>query len=276
VNDTTQYIINVSGGLTSYEALRRTIARHGRDAVRAVFADTLIEHADLYRFLTDTERLLGVAITRLADGRDPWQVMKDRRAITMQGAAPCSQELKRKVIDRWVGENFEPGTYTRVFGMDWSEMARMERLKAELAPVPVWFPLAEPPYVDKCHIAADLEMAGVETPYLYRIGFTHNNCGGGCVKAGQAHWAHLWHVLPDTYALWEAKEDGVRQHLGKDVTILKDRRGGGPRKPMTLAAFRARLEMGEAYETDEWGGCGCFAPSVAALPMFATAKSVTA
>ena len=25
-------------------------------------------------------------------------------------------------------------------------------------------------------------------------------------------------------------------------------------------AFRQRLERGEAYDTQEWGGCGCFAP----------------
>lgn len=254
------YIVNVSGGLTSYEALRRTIAKHGAAAVRPVFADTLIEHADLYRFLVDTERLLDVKIERLADGRDPWQVMKDRRAITIKGSAMCSQTLKRGVIEKWITANFEPGSYVRVFGMDWSEADRMERLREELAPDPVWFPLAEPPYVDKCHIADALEKAGVETPYLYRIGFTHNNCGGGCVKAGQAHWAHLWRTLPETYALWEVKEEEIRQHLGKNVTILKDRRGGGPARPTTLRDFRERLERGEAYDTDDWAGCGCFAP----------------
>lgn len=115
--------------------------------------------------------------------------------------------------------------------------------------------------MDKCHIANELEHAGVQTPELYRLGFEHNNCGGGCVKAGQAHWAHLWRTLPDIYALWEVKEEEIRRYLKKDVTILKDRRGGGPRRPMTLKTFRERLEKGEAYETDEWGGCGCFASS---------------
>jgi 3'-phosphoadenosine 5'-phosphosulfate sulfotransferase (PAPS reductase)/FAD synthetase len=255
------YVVNVSGGLTSFEALRRTIERYGQANTRAVFADTLIEDADLYRFLDDQERLFGIKIERLADGRTPWQVMKDRRVITIGSMAPCSQELKRAIIDRhidpWRHELELP--ITRVFGMSWDEFDRMERLTSMLAPEPVWFPLAEPPFVDKCHIAAYLERFGIKPPRLYNLGFSHNNCGGGCVKAGQAHWAHLWRTLPEQYALWEAKEEEIRTYLGKDVSILKDRRGGET-KPLTLRAFREQIERGERYDKTEWGGCGCFAP----------------
>lgn len=255
------YIVNVSGGLTSYEALRRTIARYGHDATRAVFADTKIEDAGLYTFLDDIERHLSVPIVRLADGRTPFDVWIDARAITLpNSAAPCSKELKRDVIDRWLADIDEP--YTLVFGMDWSEPDRMARLEARYAAdgIPVWFPLSEPPYLDKCHIADALERDGITVPALYIEGFTHNNCGGGCVKAGQAHWAHLWRTRPATYALWEAKEAAFMAHIGKKRTILVDRRGGGPRRPVTLAEFRDRLERGESYDADEWGGCGCFAP----------------
>jgi hypothetical protein len=256
------YIVNVSGGLTSYEALRRTIAKYGIENTRPVFADTKIEHPDLYRFLDDQERLFGIKIVRLADGRTPFEVMKDRRVITIKQMAPCSQELKRAVIDKWIYENFIWEPYTRVFGMDWSELDRIERLTLDLAPSLVWFPLTEPPFVDKCHIATDLEKLGIKPPELYTLGFAHNNCGGGCVKAGQAHWALLLRTLPDTYAMWEAKEEEIRQYLHKNISILKDRRGGGPARPTTLRAFRERLEAGGEYESDEWGGCGCFAQNV--------------
>lgn len=255
------YVANVSGGLTSYEALRRTIARYGRDATRAVFADTKIEDSDLYRFLDDIERQLGITIERLADGRTPFDIWYAERAITLRtagaGAAPCSKFLKRKVIARWLAT--QPQPYTLVFGLDWSEADRMRRLADNYAPTPVWFPLADPPYVDKCRIADDLERDGIKVPQLYIDGFVHNNCGGGCVKAGQAHWAHLWRTRPATYARWEAEEARFRAWVGKDVSILKDRRGGRA-KPLTLAVFRERLERGEAYDTLEWGGCGCFAP----------------
>lgn len=266
------FIVNVSGGLTSYEALRRTIAAVGRERTVPLFADTkgdsTEEHSgedeDTYRFNSDVSELLGIPIIRVADGRDIWQVFKDRRYINMRvGAgqlAACSQELKRKAIDRWIEQHYSADQIVRVYGMDWSEAARMDRLRAELAPADVWFPLAEPPYVDKCHIAAELEAQGVAPPRLYALGFEHNNCGGGCVKAGQAHFARLFRTMPDRYLYWERKEQEVADYLGKDVSILKDRRGGVT-LPMSLRAFRERLEAGGTYDQLDFGGCGCFAQS---------------
>lgn len=260
------YIVSVSGGLTSYEALRRCLVVHGRDQTWAVFADTRIEDPDLYRFLDDIEAHLRFPIERIADGRTVFDVWHDARALTLRGhgagSAPCSRELKREPIQRWIAKHFAGEPYTLVLGMDWSERDRMERTRHYYAPIPVWFPLEAPPYKDKCHIADDLGRAGIKVPDLYTEGFSHNNCGGGCVKAGQAHFAHLYKTRPATYARWEAEEERLRTALGKDIAILIDRRGGGPRRPLTLRDFRLRLERGEDYDRDEWGGCGCFAPVV--------------
>lgn len=257
------YIVNVSGGLTSFEALRRTIEKHGKDNTHAIFADTLIEDEDLYRFLDDQERYFGIEIERVKDGRTPWQVMKDKRCIKIPrfDMAPCSKALKREAIDRVITARYAPGEYTRVFGMDWTEMHRIDRLQAALAPLPVWFPLIEKPFTDKCQIAAFLERIGIAVPRLYAMGFAHNNCGGGCVKAGQAHWAHLWRTMPDRYSLWEAKEQEIREHLGKDVTILR-RQQHKQFQTMTLKVFRERIESGD-YDKDDWGGCGCFVSAIA-------------
>ena len=227
------YLVNLSGGLTSFEALRRTLDTHGKANTVAYFADTNSEDPDLYRFLDDQERYFGMKIERLKDGRTPWDVMKDERYITLQGMAPCSNLLKRVPIEHEIALSYPQGTYTRVFGYEWSEIDRMERLAAAVAPDPVWFPLNDPPYVDKCHIAAFLEKIGIAVPSLYTLGFDHNNCSALCVK--------------------------VRQHLGKDVSILKDRRGGRTQS-MTLQAFRLRLQANpDDYDKQEWGGCGCFA-----------------
>ncbi len=255
------YIVNVSGGLTSFEALKRTLDRYGKEHTHAIFADTLIEDEDLYRFLDDQDRYFGITIERVAEGRTPWQVMHDERCITMQSMAPCSKILKRKTIDKLIVQHYTPGTYTRVFGMDWTEMHRVERLTTTLAPEPVWFPLIEKPYVQKCDIADYLDSIGIAVPRLYKMGFSHNNCGGGCVKAGQAHWAHLYHTLPARYAIWEAQEEDIRAYLGKDVTILKERINGVA-YPLSLHDFRVRLEAGDTnYDKNDWGGCGCFAPT---------------
>ena len=92
---------------------------------------------------------------------------------------------------------------------------------------------------------------------LYRLGFSHNNCDGQCVRAGQGHYAHLLHVRPDAYAEIEATEQEVGEYLGKEVTILRERKGGES-KPLSLRVFRERVQANEPYEKDLWGGCGCF------------------
>jgi hypothetical protein len=104
---------------------------------------------------------------------------------------------------------------------------------------------------------ADLEARGIRPPRLYGLGFTHNNCGGGCVKAGRSHFVQLLSVFPARFAEWEAKEEEVRQHIGADVSILRDR-SGGETSVMTLAALRHEVEAGIAQPLWDIGGCGCF------------------
>lgn len=51
----------------------------------------------------------------------------------------------------------------------------------------------------------------------------------------------------------------TRDLIGKDVSILNDRAGGGPRRPLTLRAFRDRIERQPSmFDADDWGACGCF------------------
>lgn len=116
----------------------------------------------------------------------------------------------------------------------------------------------EPPLIDKSAIIADLKAVGIEPPRLYRLGFPHNNCGGGCVRAGQGHFTHLLKTLPDVYAEWEKNEEEVRTFLGKDVSILKSRIGGTT-TTLTLAEHRHIYETRpQQLDLFEWGGCGCF------------------
>jgi hypothetical protein len=103
-----------------------------------------------------------------------------------------------------------------------------------------------------------LRAEGIEPPRLYRLGFAHNNCGGFCVKAGQGHFALLLEAMPERYAYHERREQELRDHLGKDVAILRDRHGGETR-PLTLREFRERRQAGEPCDLFDIGGCGCVA-----------------
>jgi hypothetical protein len=107
-------------------------------------------------------------------------------------------------------------------------------------------------------LGSDALAAGIEPPRLYKMGFHHNNCGGFCIKAGQAQFARLLTTMPERYARHERREQELRDYLGKDIAILRDRRGGDT-KPMTLREFRERLEHdAKAFDSFDWGGCGCF------------------
>ena len=64
----------------------------------------------------------------------------------------------------------------------------------------------------------------------------HNNCSGGCVRAGKKHWKLLYEKLPHVYEDRERVEREVRAYLGKDVSFFKDE---------TLESFRWRIEHGE-------------------------------
>lgn len=235
-----------------------------------LFTDTLVEDADLYRFNVDVSAFLGVPITRLVDGRTPWQVFFDERMMGNTRVDPCSRVLKRELAHRWVQANSSEDS-DLVFGITFEESHRIRRIKQAWAPRRAIFPLVESDLF-KEDARAIVEKVGLRVPRLYCEGFAHNNCAGACVKAGQGQWAHLLRTNPDLYAEWESNEQRFREMVGKDVAILRDRRrvssgdlddNGSPlmvdnTRPMTLREFRERIEARDLQpDLFEVGGCGC-------------------
>src|SRR5690606_16726797 len=117
---------------------------------------------------------------------------------------------------------------------------RHERSIESWRPWTIQSPLIAPPYLSKPDLLQTFRDRGIEPPRLYSMGFAHAYCGGACVRGGQAQWALLLQTLPEVYREWEAEENRTRTELGKDVSILRDRRGG-PVKPLPLTVFRERL-----------------------------------
>ena len=254
------HIVMFSGGAGSWLTARRVVERHGADNTLLLFADTLMEDEDLYRFLDEAAANVGAEMVRLAEGRTPWEVFFDERFLGNTRIDPCSKILKRQLIRRWLETNYpDPADAVIYLGIDWTEEHRYEKAKPYWAPYAVEAPLCDPPLVDKAQVLDEMKAQGIEAPRLYGMGFPHNNCGGFCIKAGQAHFAHLLRVMPERYAFHEAKEQELRQYLDKDVAILRDRRGGTT-KPLTLRDLRLRVVAEEEIDTLEWGGCGCFSP----------------
>lgn len=288
-NMTMKYIVSVSGGLGSAEALKRTIEKHGKENTVALFADVkgsgkthywsapvvdeLLherfggEAHDLYRFLWQLSAHFEIPIERLEDGRSIWRVFADNRAFRVwsgnQFVHKCSELLKRQILKAWITQHMKE-SYIIVLGMGWDEKHRLVKARA------YWENEVESPLdvsADSCHTTKWLTEAGIEIPSAYSNGLEHNNCFGGCIAAGQSHYAQLYKTRKDIYLYWAYMERSIQQHIGKDVTILKDERNGFA-KPMSLYSFIPRIEAGD-YPKHDWGGCGCFVGQTAMFDMSA-------
>jgi hypothetical protein len=265
------YIVSFGGGLTSYEALRRTIAKHGRENTVPVFADVgqvrdeqgrvvCGEDDDLYRFMAEVEQLLDIKIHRIKnpDYDNVWDVFFKKRMMGSTRIDPCSAEMKRRPLDEFINSRFMPLADWLVVGLDWTEMGRIEDYLNAVQPWRVYFPLLEEPRLTKQAIADQLRREGIEPPDLYYDGFSHNNCGGACVKAGHAQWYRLWKKRPWVYAYWERREQEFNEMIGKENSILRDRRkiAGKTSTVLTLKALRLRFEAGYVPVKTLNEGCG--------------------
>lgn len=254
-----RYVVQFSGGLGSWGSARFLRDALGVDPeqMTLLFADTNGEDPDLYRFLREAAADIGAPLVVLDnDGKTIWDAFREARMIGNTRLSVCSRMLKQKPCRDWLTENTDPADTTVVVGIDWTEVHRLPAIERNWAPWLTTAPLAEPGAYSKQDILRLLAEAGIEPPRMYAQGFAHNNCAGACVRAGQGQWARLLAVNPERYAAEEAQEEALRAELGKDVAILRDRRGGET-KPLTLRALRERIEDDQQIDLFDIGGCGC-------------------
>lgn len=256
-----QHVVSFSGGVSSWMAGRLVVDRVARpgDEVLLLFADTRMESADVYAFLEAGAADLGLPITRIADGRTPWELFRDERLLGNNAKAICSRILKRELIDRWRKAHCDPADSRHHVGLDWTEINRFDRHRAAMASNG-WIAVA--PLIDfKVDKPAAIEQAkerGLQLPDAYKEGFGHANCSGMCVRAGIGHWTRLYRVHPDRFAEAEAKEAEIQDFLGNDYTILRDRRKAAASINLSLRQLRERLEAQDCgLDFEEEGGCGC-------------------
>lgn len=269
-------VIQFSAGAGSAAAAQRVAERYGTDDMVLLFADTTIEDPDNYRFGRDVAAHLGLPLTVVTEGRDPQQVMRDRRWLGNSRLAHCSLLLKTAPCRAWLEANADPDDTVLYLGIDWSETHRIPANRKRWAPWRVEYPMTEPPYLDKHMMLAALRKRGIEPPSMYADGYPHANCGGVCVKQGQAGWALTLRVHPDRYAAMETFENEMRADLG-DVSMMKTR-VGDETHPFTLTQLRERIEASrrrdapnslfDPYDPDDFGACGCMVddPVEAASP----------
>lgn len=304
---------SVSGGAGSWLAAKVDIAKHPGEQHRFIFADTLYEDADCYRFLIEgVANLLGRDVSgflprvsdfpdyRMADdfdlatyegnpawrkflsvlravtfnampeliwlveGRDPWEIFRDRRFLGNSRIDPCSLHGKRELIDEYLAAHGDKTADVVCVGIGTDEAARYTRLAARHAKAGWTY---EAPLIgtheDELGAYWFLHKAGIERPRLYGLGYIHNNCGGFCIKAGHAHYKNRYEQQPERFAYDSIMERKLGEFLGKVVSVMTDRSGSksGKKRPLTLENFGRRIAADPSLTFDYIqgsSGCGCF------------------
>lgn len=270
-----KYIVSVSGGAGSTVALERCLAIHGYENTVAIFADTNTEHSSLYELLEAIKaRHSKLEFIWLTDGRNIWDVFDKSGIIkTPTGACKASLELKQKPIARWVSDNATPETHVMVSGLEWAEPERRERFDKRWAPFKCWHPLVDDPILSDCQIKDSIESLGYPEQPLYQRRYPHNNCGGGCVLAGQGQWAGLYQDDLPTYRWHQEREaqfnkmhrEGktpftIMRDQAAEIVIGEDGTMTSKKKntPISLSDFEGRLKANTINLRDFRSSCACY------------------
>lgn len=252
-----KHIVFFSYGLGSYAAGKRVVQSQGVSNTLLLHTDTRYEDEDTYRWGVAAAAVLGAPLVKIEDGRDIWDVFRDERFLGNSRVDPCSKILKRQLARTWVEREYPNRDCVLVFGIHWSERDRFDTIKRRWEGWNVVAPLCEPPFVSYADLEREAYADGLWKQKLYADGFPHANCGGRCVKQGQAGWKLLLDTRPDRYRECEEKEQGMRDLLGKDVSIMRGMRHG-KMYSLTLREFRENIERNGEYDRYDFGGCNCF------------------
>ncbi len=206
-----------SCGAASAVATKLALAQYGTThEVLILNAYVKNEHPDNRRFAADCEKWFGHPITVLRDERHDADIIKVfRRRGYMKGpnGAPCTTVLKRELL-RTVEH---PGDVL-VLGFDASEEDRFEDFKDRWPSRPAVAPLIERG-LGKEDCKAMVERAGIELPFMYRMGYDNANCIG-CVKGGEGYFRAIREDFPDQFE----ELAKVQDEIGEGSYLHRDRK----------------------------------------------------
>lgn len=214
-------VCQFSCGAASAVATKIALAQYGATReVQIINAFLKEEHADNRRFAADCEAWFGKSITTLRDekfGASAVEVFRRKQYLKGPHGAPCSRELKRKVLDAWK----QPGD-VMVFGYTAEEADRLDDFRERNPDRPVIAPLVENGLTkDDCK--AMILRAGIALPVMYLMGYDNANCIG-CVKGGEGYWRAIREDFPEYFEAICLLQD----EIGEGSWFLRYR--SGPRK----------------------------------------------
>lgn len=206
-------------------------------------------------------------LTILSDGRTPWELFKEKRFIGNTRVDICSSILKRDLLNNYIKEKYVTYDYSLPYphtiiacevhlGIDFTEHHRLTKVKKHVWPLVYRSTLVEEGRIipkDYC------KQFGIIPPRLYTLGFSHNNCGGFCVKAGLGHFKLLYEKMPERYRYHEQQE---KETIALGGLPFLRKSSYGSIRYISLEDYRKEyLEKGLAEEdTYDIGGCSCALP----------------
>lgn len=232
----TRIVCQFSCGAASAVAAKLTITKFGlAEDVQVVNAFVKEEHPDNRRFLSDCEHWLGQPITVLRDARygaSIIEVFRRKQFMKSRYGAPCTTELKRRLLDRWCRPDD-----VRVFGFTAEEEGRFEDFKERNPDKAVWAPLIERG-LGKKDCLAMLERAGIELPLMYRMGYSNANCVG-CVKGGEGYFRAIREDFPAEFETLCQ----VQESIGPGAYLFRNRATGERYSLRDIPPGKARRDL---------------------------------
>ncbi|MDT0138067.1 hypothetical protein [Acidovorax sp. PRC11] len=229
-------VCQFSCGAASAVATKIALAQYGgTHEVHILNALVQEEHPDNRRFLADCERWFGRAITVLRNeryGASVIEVFRRKQFMKSRYGAPCTAELKRKLLDSWR----QPGD-VMVFGYTAEEEDRLEDFRERNPDKTVVAPLIERG-LGKKDCLAMVERAGIELPTMYRLGYSNANCIG-CVKGGEGYFRAIREDFPEEFE----RLCQVQESIGPGAYLFRDRKTGVRYSLRDIPPGKARRDL---------------------------------
>ena len=166
------HVVSFSGGMGSFAEAKSCVDKFGKENVILLFADTLMEDEDLYRFKNECVDFLGCELATITEGRSPFDIFKDVKFMGNSMVDPCSKLLKREPLNKWFKKKYTQADAHMHLGIDYTEEHRLTNLKARMSPYIYRSTLIE----DGRIIHKDFsEQFGIKRPRLYDWILGNNN-----------------------------------------------------------------------------------------------------
>jgi len=188
---------------------------------RIIYTHIDDQHPDTLRFVKECEQWFGKEVEIL---QSPYKNVENacrmsggRGYINGPGGGACTKFLKRRVRKEWELDYERNFQLRYIWGMDYGEKHRCERLNETMPDYEHVFPLVDHE-MTKEDAHKVLSASGIKRPIMYELGYSNNNCIG-CVKGGMGYWNKIRVDFPEVFEARAKMERLVQASCIKGVYL---------------------------------------------------------